>query len=82
MSRSLSGLRLFLILYSVYKSVTKTAVLHKKTAMTLSSLPLFLYVPCENRTHNYSLGGYRYIHLTKGTKIQPLDYIFFIRFMQ
>ena len=35
--------------------------------MTLSSLPLKMDVPCGNRTHNYSLGGYCYIHLTKGT---------------
>ena len=35
--------------------------------MILSSLPLKMDVPCGNRTHNYSLGGYCYIHLTKGT---------------
>ena len=27
----------------------------------------FFSVPCENRTHNWGLGGSCYIHLTKGT---------------
>ena len=30
-------------------------------------LVTFANVPCGNRTHNYSLGGYCYIHLTKRT---------------
>ena len=37
-----------------------------------------MYVPCGNRTHNYSLGGYCYIHLTKRTGIL-FKYVYIMR---
>ena len=56
--------------YSAFRWQTchrKCCFCMKKAVMILSSLPLKMDVPCGNRTHNYSLGGYCYIHLTKGT---------------
>ena len=43
-----------------------TALVPLKNGNALT-LPLKINVLCGNRTHNYSLGGYCYIHLTKRT---------------
>ncbi len=53
------------------KTDNKYSLIHsdKKKAVNPRSLEFtaFFSVPCENRTHNWGLGGSCYIHLTKGT---------------
>lgn len=51
------------------KQVCKFRYYHIKDKKAVNSKPNLqpFNVPCENRTHNWGLGGSCYIHLTKGT---------------